>query len=299
MRDLLKKIGAFVSVHLLTREDITMLTVSAESGYIGKHFADGQKLELALFIPAGTKDVTVFRVAKCGENQRHITPAKAMPCENSERYVYSTQTMSINKVEMGHTCPRAMQNGIWLVETQPDGSFQVGRVEVVSQDGLYFVSAHTYYEGVCYRGQDSIVVPRFTNVPELHYKEWPDLVALLGEKFADADLPALATYIQPAPLDTSRLKENEGVGVFWSPKAWGGFGCVATSKGNAQAHYSKILTDTEEAYRHFSPGDLVTIEQLEETDPKLASSFKWTAIGVRKVDETPGALLARLLATSA
>jgi len=304
MKDLLKRIGALITVHLLDKDDnvLEILGYNSESGYIGEHFVDKQKLELALFLPAATKDVTVFRVAKCGEVLKHITPAKGTLCQN-DTFLYYTQKMSVNKVDAGHTCPHALQNGIGVLFTEPDGSFQVGRVEVVSQDGRYFVSAHTYYAGMCYRGLNGVVVPRFTLVPELHYKEWPDLVALLGEKLAEASLPELAAYVQPMPPDVSCLKENEGVVIFWSPKAAGGWGCVATPKGNAQVHYSKIITDNGDEHRHLVPGDLVTITRLEEpppedltlTPPRKASSFKWTAIGVRAVAEDPIKKMLRIL----
>jgi hypothetical protein len=280
LKDVLQNLGGKVSVILLNKDKKPIRVVEADSkdGYLGEKFADGLRMKIELELPK-SHPLTIFRVEKTDDDPKHC--AELPGRYGTEGTVFYSQTMKISRAPSGYTVPDKFRNCLWVMVPGEYGAFRIGRMEVVSQDGKFFLSHEFLYEGQCYRDHRDVAVPRFTNVPELFYKEWPSLCDLLDERFREDTLHWLRDYVQPVALADFGLAPGQGRVIWWSPTSFGGFGCIATPEGNAQVHWTKIVSD--ERYKRLTPGAIVTVDELLPTEPELCSGFPLTAIGVHPV----------------
>lgn len=286
LKEVLKNSGGRVSVILLNKDKkpIRVLEADPADGYLGEKFTAGLRIAIELELPAD-HPLTIFRVEKLGEDKKHCTfiPDRYA----TEQTVFYRQTMELKRAPSGYTVPDKFRNCLWVMEPGPYGAFRIGRVEIVAQDGKLFLSEEWLYEGQCYRNHRDVAVPRFTACPELHHKEWPSLCDLLDERFREERLHWLRDYTQPVVLTDFGLEPGQGRVIWWSPTSFGGYGCIATSQGNAQVHWTKIASD--ERYKRLAPGNLVAVDELTPTDPEINSGFPFTAIGVHPAKDAPTA----------
>jgi len=283
MRELMSNIFCGVNVILAT-PDGEVPAPENDDGYLGEKFSPDTKILIKMFMLA-RHDTVVFHVEKVGADNKCCVPVPGKPDEKG--LVTYLKSVPLRKdPRSGYVQPDLFKNALWLICFEPDGSFQIGRLKIVAQDGKFFLSADAPYTDRAYRDDDGdVVVPRFEDNPALFYRDWPSMRTLIAAHYGENLLPSLSDYMPETPPDVSYLKANQGIVLWWSAEAHGGYGAIATHKGNAQVHWTKVASD--ERYKCLTPGDLVDFTDLEPTDPEKKSDFRLTAIGVRTIAEDP------------
>ncbi len=188
----------------------------------------------------------------------------------------------------GDATTKSPFNSIRLLEPLGGGWFQMWRVSIVAQDGLFFLVEEQVYEKFrLYKSGNTVVCPYFQKDEEEHRKGWPALITLVnrvvkGKYFAE--LPPIEDIASDPPLPSFKnLKKGLKPGqarVAWYSDAEQ-FGMLVTPKGNARVHWSQINRPNSRR-RYLEAGELVTYKELTKPHNTTGreTSFKQEAVGV-------------------
>lgn len=162
------------------------------------------------------------------------------------------------------------------------GKVTVWKIAVISQDGLFFVTAQKAYEVQAYKGKgDAIVFPRFAT----HGGLSEILAGKLVTSELGQDLPPKGEFVQEgAILLPAAYGPREGIVDRWYDAR--NMGAIITARGPARVHWRDVPMRPRR--RFLVPGEIVSFTSLGKPPDNPAtehhsmrrSRFKLQAYGI-------------------
>lgn len=245
--------------------------------------------DLYVFTVNGNKDVIPSRDWRA----KPIDEDDAALDEAEGTKIYRCSVPVVKSELNGDATTKSPFNSLRLLEPLGDGWFQMWRVSIVAQNGLFFLVEEQVYEKFrLYKSGNTIICPFFQKDEEEHRKGWPALITLLNRVVkgkAFQELPPFQEISNDPPLPGFKnLKKGLKTGqarVAWFSNAEQ-FGMLVTPEGNARVHWSQIERPNSER-RFLKPGELVSYKELTKPHNTTAreTSFKLEAVGVSLIQQ--------------
>lgn len=175
---------------------------------------------------------------------------------------------------------RYPENHVRFVEYMGDGKARLVEVALISQNGVFWLTAQKTYDIAVGRTADGeFLCPQFA-------EKWPAFVSLLADLLAEETLPVEVPALPPL---SAKVDLQRGVGqVEWWNCAQQ-MGAIRTPKGSAhplaRVHWTQVIGSNGDLCR-LTPGQLVSFEGLQR--PRTApgdrpTGFKLEATNVRLI----------------